>query len=242
LVQASGEAVHIRSPWPRHGATSALLALVRPSGRLGVPFLGGSLPSARYKYDLRTWLLALTDFGDAAVLLPLTATMLLWLIFSTKDKLRFAAWWGISVCFCVGITAALKIFFYGCPPVSDLHSPSGHIGFSVLVYGAIALATAVHTRGVFRILAVAIGSALILTIAMSRLLLEIHTLPEVGLGLIIGTLSLALFGRTYLQSPRAEIWPLIVMAAILLTILHGQELHAEEFLHLITGYFHLRCS
>ena len=107
---------------------------------------------------------------------------------------------------------------------------------------AIALATAVHTRGLFRILAVAIGSTLILTIAVSRLLLEVHTFPEVGAGLIIGTLSLALFGRIYLQSARAEIWPLIVVAAILLTILHGQELHAEEFLHHITGYFDIRCS
>jgi hypothetical protein len=35
---------------------------------------------------------------------------------------------------------------------------------------------------------------------------------------------------------------LIVVAAILLTTLHGQELHAEEFLHHITGYFHIRCS
>ena len=96
----------------------------------------------------------------------------------------------VSVGLCVGITAVLKIFFYGCPPVSDMRSPSGHTGFSVLVYGGIALVTAVQTRGFCRILAVAIGSALILTIAVSRLVLEIHTLPEVSLGFIIGMLSL----------------------------------------------------
>jgi membrane-associated phospholipid phosphatase len=174
--------------------------------------------------------------------MPVAATMLLWLIFATNNKLRFAAWWGVSVGLCVGITAVLKIFFYGCPPVSDMRSPSGHTGFSVLVYGGIALVTAVQTRGFCRILAVAIGSALILTIAVSRLVLEIHTLPEVSLGLIIGMLSLTLFGRIFLQSPQAQVWPLIVTTAILLTTIHGQELNPEEFLHHITGFLHIRCS
>jgi membrane-associated phospholipid phosphatase len=180
--------------------------------------------------------------------------MLLWLIFATNHKSRFAAWWSVSVGLCVGITAVLKIFFYGCPPLSDMRSPSGHTGFSVLVYGGIALVTASQTRGLCRILAVAIGSALTLTIAASRLLLEIHTLPEVSLGFIIGMLSLTLFGRIYLQSAQAQVWrlivttailltiPLIVTTAILLTTLHGQELNPEKFLHYITGYLHIRCS
>ena len=191
---------------------------------------------------MRSWLLALTDFGDAIVLIPVATTMLLWLIFATNNKMRFAAWWSVSVGLCVGITAVLKIFFYGCPPVSYMRSPSGHTGFSVVVYGGIALVTAVQTEGFCRILAIAIGSALIVMIAVSRLLLEIHTLPEVILGFIIGMLSLILFGRIYLQSPQAQVWPLIVTTAILLTTLHGQELSPEEFLHHITGYLHIRCS
>jgi membrane-associated phospholipid phosphatase len=172
--------------------------------------------------------------------------MLLWLIFATNNKVRFAAWWGVSVGLCVGITAVLKIFFYGCPPVSDMRSPSGHTGFSVLVYGGIALVTAVQTGGLRRVLAVAIGSGLILTIAASRLLLAVHTLPEVSLGLIIGMLSLTLFARiylqspqAYLQSPQAQVWPLIVTTAMLLATLHGQGLNPEEILHHITGYLHI---
>ena len=46
------------------------------------------------------------------------------------------------------------------------------------------------------------------------------------------------FKEAFLTAPS----PGIVVAAILLTILHGQELHAEEFLHRMTGYFHIRCS
>jgi membrane-associated phospholipid phosphatase len=181
----------------------------------------------------------LTDFGDAAVLIPLAATMLLWLCLGNS---RSAAWWAVSVGFCVGLTTFLKIFFYGCPPASDLRTPSGHTAFSFLVYGAIALVTAVQARGLRRALAVGIGASLILTIAASRLLLEIHSLPEVSLGLVIGAVSLILFGRIYLQSPRTQVWPLLVAAGMLVTILHGQELHAEEFMHRITGYLQVRCS
>ncbi len=188
---------------------------------------------------MRICLLALTDFGDAAVLIPLAGAMLVWLLF---DKARSAAWWAVSVGFCVGLTALLKIFFYGCPPVSDMRSPSGHTAFSVLVYGAVALVTAIRARGLRRVLAIGIGAGLILTIAASRLLLEIHSLPEISLGLVIGTVSLILFGRKYRQPPQPQLWPLLVAMGMLVTILHGQELHAEEFLHRITGYLRIHCS
>ena len=178
--------------------------------------------------------------ATSAVLLPVAAGILLWLTFVT-NKARLAEWWIVSVGVCVGITTVLKIFFYGCPPVSDIRSPSGHTGFSVLVYGAIALITAVQTRGAHRLLAVAIGAALILAIAASRLLLEIHSLPEVGAGLMVGIASLILFARVYLQSAQAPVWPLIAITGLLIAILHGHELHVEEFLHRITGYLSIRC-
>jgi hypothetical protein len=38
------------------------------------------------------------------------------------------------------------------------------------------------------------------------------------------------------------VWPLLVSAAVLVIVLHGQELHAEEFLHRITGYLQVHCS
>jgi hypothetical protein len=159
--------------------------------------------------------------------------MLLWLL---SGNSRSAAAWAVSVGFCVGLTLLLKIVFYGCPPTSDLRGPSGHTGFSVLVYGSLTLMTAIQVRGLPRRSAVSIGAGLILAIAASRLLLEIHSLLEVSLGLVIGTVSLILFGRHYLQSPQAHVWPLLVAAGMLMTILHGQELHAEEFLQRITGY------
>lgn len=125
-----------------------------------------------------------------------------------------------------------------------MHSPSGHTAFSILVYGALTLATAMQSGGLQRLRAIGIGIGigLILTIAASRLLLDVHSLAEIGLGMVIGAASLALFARKFRQYPQAKLWPLLVAATLLMTLLHGHEFHAEESLHRITGYLQVSCS
>jgi membrane-associated phospholipid phosphatase len=186
---------------------------------------------------MRVWLIAVTDFGDAAVLVPLALALLFWLRYNNR---RYALWWIGSVGLCVSLTALLKIYFYACPAVSEIRSPSGHTGFSILVYGAITLVSVVHSRGLRRAMGIAVGAGLVLTIAASRILLAAHNLYEVGAGSIIGLASLVLFGWNYSQSPRAEVWPLLVAAVALMAIMHGQELHAEALLHRIA--LHVRCG
>ncbi len=183
----------------------------------------------------------MTDLGDLALLAPLTLAILLWLLVLRAP--RAAAQWGAAVGFCVGLTGLLKIFFYGCPPAFDVRSPSGHTSLSTLVYGAMALVTALESGGVRRLLAMGGGAGLIFAIAASRLLLDAHSIPEVGLGLVIGTAALALSGRGYLRR-RPEIVrlsPLLVSAVVLVFVFHGSELRAEEFLHRITGYLRIHC-
>jgi membrane-associated phospholipid phosphatase len=185
------------------------------------------------------WLVSLTDFGDLGVLIPLSATVLIWLLLYS---VRAAPRWVLALGSCVGLTALFKIAFYGCPPASDMHSPSGHTSLATLVYGAVTLVTAAAWRGPRRVLVIGGGTGLIVGIGVSRLLLGAHSLPEVGLGLVIGTLSLALFSHQYLQGPTTKVWPLLVAAVVLVSMLHGRELHAEQFLHRITGYFHVKCQ
>ncbi len=86
------------------------------------------------------------------------------------------------------------------------------------------------------------GAGFIAMIDVSRLLLEIHSLREVIFGLLIGIASLILFGVMDRRVRHARVWPLLAAAAIRMTVLHGQELHAEEFLHRITGYLRVHCS
>jgi hypothetical protein len=192
-----------------------------------------------------------TKFGDLSVLLTLAAVMLLWLLLMRSA--RGAAWWAIAVVVCTGLTAVLKISFYGCPPTSHLHSPSGHTSFSTLVYGAMTLATAIQSRGLLRMIAIGVGTSFILAIAASRLLLA-HSAAEVGLGLAIGIAALILFGQSYWRCCNAQIGLspffraggalLLVFVAegALLLVLHGRELDAELLFHEIAGYFGINCG
>jgi membrane-associated phospholipid phosphatase len=169
---------------------------------------------------MRPWVIGLSEFGDAAVLLPLAVVMLLWLLVMRSS--RGAVWWAVTVAFCVSITALLKISFYGCPPASDLHSPSGHTSLSTLVYGAMTLVAANDTGGLRRIVAISGGTSFILGIAASRLLLHAHSAAEVAVGLVIGTSALALFGLQYPRNRAKEMWlfPLFVSAGALVSVLH----------------------
>src|SRR5579883_3274475 len=225
---------------------------------------------ARLMASDRHWQLGLrtvTDLGDAAILIPLAAAILasllldnarcaawwagasqFWLglaaailVWLLLVNARCAAWWAGAILFCVGLTAALKIDFHGCPPAPDLHSPSGHTGLSVLVYGAITLAAAQEQRGPRWVLVIIAGGGLIAAIAASRLLLGVHSLAEIGLGLVIGLVSVALFGRVYRRVSHRPVWPLLIAAGVLAAMLHGRELRAEEFLARLTGYFGIHC-
>jgi membrane-associated phospholipid phosphatase len=189
------------------------------------------------------WLKALTEFGDIALLMPLGAVILLWLLLIRCA--RGAAWWAIAGAFCTGLTALLKISFYECPPTPDLHSPSGHTSLSTLVYGTLTLVTATEGRGaLWRITTIGGGGGFVLGIAASRLLLYVHSAAEVGLGLVIGTVALALFGRGYLRYRTGEVWlsPLFVMGGALVVILHGRQFAAEQFLRAIARYLRLHCA
>jgi membrane-associated phospholipid phosphatase len=188
--------------------------------------------------DVRAWLVALTDLGDLAVLLPLATAMLAWLLLYSA---RAAPRWVLALGSCVGLTALLKIAFYACPPAGDMHSPSGHTGLSTLVYGALTLVAAIAWSGVRRVLVIGGGTVLILAIGVSRLLLDAHSVAEVSLGLLIGTVSLDAFSQKYLKMPNMKVWPLLLAAAVLVTTFHGNELHAEQFLQRITGYVPIHC-
>jgi hypothetical protein len=187
------------------------------------------------------WLKALTEFGDTAVLAPLSAIMLLWLLLMNSP--RAAGWWAVAVACCAGLTAVLKISFYGCPPTPDLRSPSGHTSFSALVYGAMALVTVSESAGSRRIMAISGGAGLILAIAVSRLLLA-HDAAEVGLGLAIGISALAVFGQGYLRHRAARVWllPLFVAGGAVLLVLYGQEVDTEQFLRAIAELLKIRCA
>ena len=182
----------------------------------------------------------LTGFGDAAVLLPLSVAILMWLL--SNDSRRVVGSWVTAVGLCVAATALLKIYLYACPPASDFVSPSGHSSLSVLIYGAIALVIAAQHSGWLRAVILVTGASLIVAIAGSRLWLNAHSAPEVAVGVVIGIATLTLFADRYGRS-RTEgvsLSPFILSVVMVTAILHGQELRAEAFLHAISNHLHLK--
>ena len=180
-------------------------------------------------------LTALTNFGDLAVLLPVTIVVFVWLYFLSSK--RDAAWWAAAATLCMGGTALLKIFFVVCPLVDQLHSPSGHTSLSTLVYGAIALFVATADAR-WRYAVISSGGVLVLLIATSRIALHDPTTLEAGLGLVIGAVALCVFARSYLavERPTVPLRPLLLSVAVLLVFLHGRQLPAEGLLRAIGTY------
>jgi membrane-associated phospholipid phosphatase len=171
---------------------------------------------------------ALTNCGDLAVLLPLAGVLTLWMLLTRQPHL--VLWWLVALAICIGTTGILKIYFFACPPLSDLHSPSGHTSFSILIYGSLIVAVASDVAGWRRIVAIGSGAAFVIGIAVSRILVEAHSIPEVLLGSVIGATALYIFARDYRREPPATILlpPLVVICAMLIVLLNGHEVRAEN--------------
>jgi len=179
---------------------------------------------------------ALTNFGDLAVLLPITVVVFIWLYYLPSR--RDAAWWIFGAVLCMGGTALLKVLFVMCPPVAELHSPSGHTSLSTFVYGALFMLMAATAAGRWRYAAIGAGSLVVLLIGLSRIALQDHTWLETGIGLAIGSGALGVFASRYLASQRQQVRlrPLFLSVAVLLVLLHGRQLHAEDLLRAIGVY------
>lgn len=188
-------------------------------------------------------ILAMTDFGDLAVLLPLTLIILVWLVAMRCPQ--GALGWLAAAAFCGGATGLLKVYFFACPWSRELVSPSGHTSLSTLVYGGLCVIVAAQVRGgVARAATLAASGALIAAIAVSRVLLTVHTALEVGVGFVIGGAALAIFAISYVRHrpTRVSLSPLAVTGVLLVALLHGHELRAEGLLHAISSYLRLAAA
>jgi len=173
----------------------------------------------------------LTNFGDTAVLLPLSLVFFIWLLATHRAGTGLI--WLAIVFACNFIISALKLYFLSCPVGDMLRSPSGHTGFGILVYGSIilALAKAVRRRWL-RHVVVALGAGLVAVIAMSRLILGNHSPIEIVIGAVIGGGFLAVFAALYKPGagrPR-HVFVLAAVTLLVVLIFHGEQVKAEGFL------------
>jgi len=176
---------------------------------------------------------ALTDFGDAALLLPMS--LLLAIVLAYRHSLKAGGLWLMTLALCLTGMAMLKVMGFACGRElfgSSVVSPSGHAAFSATFYGALAVIAHRQFAGWRRIGIPLALCGVVVAVVMTRVLLGNHSKAEALLGLAMGSVSVALFAwrfRSLAQVPlrlRAEAFAFV----LLLVLLHGERLHAERFL------------
>jgi membrane-associated phospholipid phosphatase len=165
----------------------------------------------------------LTDFADQAVVLPLVLAVAVAL--AVQGWRRGALIWLAVVASTFAATVMFKLMFLACSPLfgpMDVHSPSGHVAAATVVSGGLA---AMLTRQRASILPVALLAAVV--IGVSRVLLGMHSLPEVVVGALLGLAGAAALLRFAGSPPRLRIAPLIAVIVVVAGLFHGLHLPAE---------------
>jgi membrane-associated phospholipid phosphatase len=165
----------------------------------------------------------LTDFADQALILPLVLATAIAL--AAQGWRRGALVWLIVVAATFATMLVLKLTFLACSPLfgpMDVHSPSGHVAAATVVAGGLA-AMLSSRRG--SILPAAVLAAIV--IGISRLVLGMHSLPEVVLGALIGLAGAAALLRFVGAPPRLRVAPLIAIIVMVTALFHGLHLPAE---------------
>ncbi len=211
-------------PGQSESSALALLALVLLASGFGASYLFWRLHAAgappqvdtglhSLMRSLRTpWadqlMVAVTMLSDAAVYLPLSAAVWLWLLW--RRKYSAACHWLAALGFGMLLTVALTTTpsapqpaqFYG---IATLAIPSGHTMISTLLYGFLAVLAARDTGPRRGIWVYTTASAMIVLIAFSRLYLGTHWFTEVAGGFTLGLAWLGALGVAYRRHSAAPL-------------------------------------
>ncbi|WP_324781149.1 bifunctional DedA family/phosphatase PAP2 family protein [Thiobacillus sedimenti] len=134
---------------------------------------------------------ALTEMGDAAVVIPVLLAVLAWLAW--KRVWRDARYWLAAAGFGALAVVSLKMTLHFPRPVAlytgtDAYSfPSGHTTLSTVIYGFLAVLSARSLSARTRWIPYALAVMLVSGIAFSRLYLGAHWLADVIAGIGLGT-------------------------------------------------------
>jgi len=178
-----------------------------------------------------------TNFGDQAVLLPLTVGVAL--VFASSGWLRGAVAWTTAIGATLAVTLALKLSSLACAHLAlgtFLNSPSGHTAGAAAVYGGLFVILArLFTKAGHWTLPCATSIALV--IGTSRLTLDLHTGPEVVTGGAVGVCgALATAKLAGAPPPGLRVRRLVAMALLVVVVFHGLHMPAEAAIRTFAFY------
>jgi membrane-associated phospholipid phosphatase len=168
---------------------------------------------------------AITSLGDSALLLPLIAWMAIWLFLLTPFQRREGRRWLAAAVACGGTVALSKLLFMAWgigPPGLNYTGISGHTALAILVWSALASLLAGNATARRRMLAIAVGGVVGIGVAVSRLVLKVHSPSEVWMGACLGIAVAAWFLRDPMRSdanaPAVATWRLALLGGGALAI------------------------
>jgi len=171
-----------------------------------------------------------TELGDPTLLL-LAALAMFFYLWIDNDRRQMAGAWAQSVGFCIGLifVSKLVLHVYGRAELGPfrLFSPSGHVAMATTFYGNLAILLATGRSRSSGIALFAGAALLVVLLAASRMVLRLHSLPEIAFALTIG---LAALGPFYLALARH---PIIIRAGqpiallVLLAVVRASHIDGE---------------
>ncbi|HQT46829.1 MAG TPA: phosphatase PAP2 family protein [Acidocella sp.] len=224
---ASGEAFFVC-----HGGKAVLIARFMPADRAVFHFL----QSLRLPVVDQV-MVAITELGDASVIVPVTVAVLAWLAWQRAWR---ATLYGVaSVVGASAFALLLKVTLHHSRPGAlydgwNAYSfPSSHAAVSTALFGFLVVLLCREVGARARVAVTLAAVSLVSAIAFSRLYLGAHWLSDVVAGLAFGTAWAALLGIVYLQhagcSVRAGGVAGISLAALLAAgSLHIVMAHADD--------------
>lgn len=182
-------------------------------------------------------LTAITDLGDSAVLLAMTAVATVYLAWCRYSR---AAWAVVATLFAAaGAIALLKVAFIGCSVhifSLEIHSPSGHAALSSATFVVLSTVAASQIKGWARWLPLAVALVLVAAIAATRVILSMHTVDEVIVGSIVGLIAGMLGSVPIVRStaPRFRLPSFLLVLILTMALMDGFRLPAEELIRYIS--------
>jgi membrane-associated phospholipid phosphatase len=136
----------------------------------------------------------IVDFGNVGVALPIGAILSVWLC--ACRRWRTAIWCAVAVLGCSATILSLKLaFFAGDLRLPGLQNPSGHSAVSAVVYGSLAWVLSRKMPGWRGRILLVLGCVGVAAIGMSLYVVGAHTVPDVLVGLALGSAFAIGFAR-----------------------------------------------
>jgi PAP2 superfamily len=175
----------------------------------------------------------ITDLGDSGVTVPACLAIALWLTASRswRDAIRWLLLFGAAA----ALVVATKIAFIGWDvgiPEADFTGVSGHAMSSTSVLAVTGLYLGARASRADALLGAGVGYGLGILIAVSRIVVGVHSVSEVFAGCVLGAVVSVAMVNTAFARPMAPIASTLLALTLLVIVMmrDGDKAPSEQWI------------